>query len=381
MKRNKKIICLIVAVLVAISATPIWAVEGDVREDKSVEMSTLDILVAAALHMNSTIVEDSLLPPNSFLKEIVPLHDLAGEVIAYYITFSTYRYAVVNNNINNPTLIEFGEGENPLIRKILDSSTDPFIVYNSPLEVFDKNGVIPFRAESVNLFDIHPDLREANVMAADLHSNVINDAIKLLEELYPQQMAFASTRGDASWGFVDASRLPTGAATNRAVPGIPFPPAVMSTFANADTKYHCGAVAVTNLALIFSNRGHTTLTTGGTYATFRAIHPRFVDDGPAMTIATGARLYFANRGVTLLHSPVGTDSGMRTAIQNGRPVGLLVANSLLSWHWIVGVGYRHFTASGVTYFQILDGWEATPFRFWRTNVGSTWMSGTQYWVN
>jgi hypothetical protein len=381
MKNNKKIICLIVAVLLAISSTPTWAVEGDVRDFQSTEMSTLDVLVAAALHMNSTTVEDSLLPPSSFLKEIVPLHDLAGEVIAYYITFTTYRYAVVNNNIDNPTLIEFGEGENPLVRKILDSSTDPFIVYNSPLDVFDKNGVIPFRAESFDLFDIHPDLLEANVMAAALHSNAINYAIKLLEEQYPQQMAFASTRGDADWGFIDAGRLPIGGAIIRTITGTPSVPAIMRTFENATTFNHCGAVAVTNLALIFSNRGHTTLTTGGTYATFRAIHPRFIGNGPwgAITIAGGARNYFSSRGVTLNNAAVGTDSAMRTAIQNGRPVGLLVANG--PWHWIVGVGYRHFQATGITYFQILDGWNATQFRFWRTNVGSTWISGTQYWVN
>jgi len=72
----------------------------------------------------------------------------------------------------------------------------------------------------------------------------------------------------------------------------------------------------------------------------------------------------------------------RTAIANNRPVGiLLVANILNSWHWVMGVGYRHCNTTNITHFQVVDGWNARINRFYRPGHGSGWFSGTQYFIN
>jgi|GEM_PF-4036737 len=42
--------------------------------------------------------EDNLLTGEAYMKVIVPLHNSEYEVIAYYITFTSDTYAVVNNN-------------------------------------------------------------------------------------------------------------------------------------------------------------------------------------------------------------------------------------------------------------------------------------------
>jgi hypothetical protein len=142
---------------------------------------------------------------------------------------------------------------------------------------------------------------------------------------------------------------------------------------------HCGATAVTNLALYFVERGESDLLYNGDKDdTFEAVHD-IVGNGPVMTIAGSASEYFDDQGVSLNYSSVGTTSSYKTAIDNNRPVGLLLAEGIVSWHWILGVGYRNYT-SGSMYFRIVDGWYDNMDSYYLPHSGSLWMSATQYWV-
>lgn len=61
------------------------------------------------------------------------------------------------------------------------------------------------------------------------------------------------------------------------------------------------------------------------------------------------------------------------------PCGILLENSLFSWHWVICVGWRTYT-TGANYMRIVNEWDNTANYFYQPNVGSTWVSGTEYWV-
>ncbi len=94
--------------------------------------------------------------------------------IAYYITFLPEGYAVINNNINNPVAIEFGEGGNPIIEEILGSNSDAHIIYNNPGDIYESN----MQRRSIqnsnknSLFDYYPELAETDLELVNQHKKI-----------------------------------------------------------------------------------------------------------------------------------------------------------------------------------------------------------------
>lgn len=132
--------------------------------ENSTELSDTDVIVASSLFLNSDNEDENILKSGSNYESIIPLYSLNNEVIAYYITFTTGAHAVVNNNLNNPTVIEFGDGVNEEIDKILSTNSETTIVYCSPFDVFEKNAsnlksnVMPLNQQYTYLDEINNDL-------------------------------------------------------------------------------------------------------------------------------------------------------------------------------------------------------------------------------
>lgn len=126
----------IVSIILCISLMSISAVTF-AEEAKSKEMDTLDILIAASTYLNLEISTEECISEDTYLEKLVPLFNDIGEVVAYYATFSPTGYAVVNNNVKNPTVIEFGEGNNKTIEDILKEKSDYHIIYNNPIEIYE----------------------------------------------------------------------------------------------------------------------------------------------------------------------------------------------------------------------------------------------------
>ncbi len=69
----------------------------------------------------------------------------------------------------------------------------------------------------------------------------------------------------------------------------------------------------------------------------------------------------------------------KTAIAKNRPCGILLADGIVNWHWILGVGWREYS-SGNFYMRIVDGWDGTSNRFYKPYSDSLWVSATEYWL-
>lgn len=334
------------------------------------ELDELDAVLAASIFLGSVGID---LDYSDI--EVIPLYDLDGLISSYYVSFSSAAYAVINNNMGNPTAIEFGGGENERVREILDSSISSHIVYSNPINMWDMSDPSVDIASIMNipsLYDIYPDLTEVNIITATLHSETRADY-----ELMLSQMNF--TMGDGDYGFIP---MPT-TGTITSIKTITSASSVMSWAVMSNFNHiasnHCGATAITNLALYFHQRGHTNLRITNVTQTFEAVH-KIAGNGPNATIAGNAKTYFSNRGFTLNSSGANTQSTVKTALDNNRPLGTLLADGLFNWHWILSVGYLEYS-SGDFYHQILTGWENRIDRYYKPGSGSVWMSSTQYWVS
>lgn len=279
-----------------------------------------------------------------------------------------FAYAVVNNNIENPSVIEFGEGVNQLIDDILKVESNPHIIYNNPTEVYSANVKARTVNASSDLYDYYPVLEEANYAA-----------VAQLAQLRQFVQSDASVCSDGDYGFIDWGDMPSGTYDWDMVANAASTDWATTGEFSSIAKNHCGATAVTNFALYFANCGYSNLKINSSvYDTFVAVH-KIVGNGPVMTIADEAKEYFTDRGYTLKTSSVGSFSGIQTAIGNDRPCGILLANAIVDWHWVICVGYRAYNSGG-SYMRVVDGWNDTTLKFYLCNSGSTWISATQYWV-
>ncbi|WOO37424.1 hypothetical protein R2R35_02715 [Anaerocolumna sp. AGMB13020] len=374
MKFKRLLSSILIVILMVTLFIPGAAVHAEELISTASELDKLDIMISANSALRSPILEDSILDKSSSLKEIVALYNTQGDIVAFYTSFSPKGYSVINNNQDNPTAIEFGDGDNQFIREILNTSPTSRIIYNSPVDVYTTSA---YRINSVedadDLYTNYPELNIANESVKALHEKqreaVLNQITVSTEKV---------TIFGGSYGFIDWDSMPSGSYTSGYIPfgGTSW----CTTGENSDiANNHCGATAATNIALYYANRGYTNLKKNNSKRdTFVAVHD-IIGDGPVMMIAGGTKDYFSSRGYTLKYSSVGTFSGIKTATSNNRPCGILLASGIVDWHWIVSTGWREYTTGG-KYIRIVDGWSDYANNFYLINDSALWISATEYWI-
>lgn len=192
--------------------------------------------------------------------------------------------------------------------------------------------------------------------------------------------------GDRRYGFIDSGDMPDGAYAfgGLSCEGIRW--AVTSDFSGLATN-HCGAVAVTNLALYFAGSGCRNLAGGDLCggekgrdrsSLFCAVH-KIVGNGPKITIAGGAKRYFADKGYRLCTKKVKNFAALKAAVNQGHPCAVLLMADWMEWHWALAVGWREYAAGG-QYIRLMDGWNRDTDCFYRPGKGARWIAATEYWI-
>lgn len=129
-------------------------------------------------------------------------------------------------------------------------------------------------------------------------------------------------------------------------------------------KNHCAATAVTNLSIFYANKGYKNLfVDGDIYKTFMSVY-YYIGNGPRIIIANDIKKIFKKRGydIDILYCRKFED--IKNSIDNNRPVLLLLADKLFSWHWVMGLGYYE---SDNKYVRIVDGWNNSSDKFYKFN--------------
>lgn len=185
-----------------------------------------------------------------------------------------------------------------------------------PIKIASQSG-------AVDLYPYFPVLKQEDA-----------NAVVKLNQLQQSYNPEYRVKGDGDYGFMAYGNLPSGGYSAKTITKASSTDWTTTGEFSSIAANHCGATAVTGLARYFDNRGFAKLKKTSIDATYRAVHA-IVGHGPAMTIAGSAKTSLLNCGHTLSSSFIGTYSGMTTAVSNQRPSGILLANGIVAWHWII----------------------------------------------
>lgn len=373
----KKLLSLILVVAMTLSMGSTYAFASEIQSaEQSNQMDSVDVIITGYSYAAGSSSFERSINTQISVTNLVPLYNPSDEIVAYYVTYSSNEYAVVNNNTDNPTVIEFGEGTQQYIEEILSNYENPKIIYNNPISVYEGSVANTLsttnETEVKSIEDYYPELTVKN--------EALSAQLKNAKAAVEEAGVIRSTRGDGDYGFFSSSEMPSGTYTSDTIlyaTSVSW--AKMSDYDDIANN-HCGATAVTNLALYFAKNGYTNLKINDSKDdTFEAVHD-IVGNGPVMMIAGHAETYFSNRGYDLNHSSVGDTAAIKTATTNDRPCGILLADGLFAWHWIIGVGWRQYTTSGDFYIRVNDNWNGSVNTYYKPGTGSAWWSATSYWV-
>ncbi|MCD7880692.1 MAG: hypothetical protein LUG47_03265 [Clostridiales bacterium] len=369
--------------VICASTCATFACAIDLPDDGSdSDLDVLDVIISAYIYMNSDDEDMDLWPDVAYVADLVPLYDADGEQVAWYLRLTSGEFAVVNNNKDNPTLIEYGESDNKLIRNILDNIENPHIIYNSPFEIYDtadkSDALMQIDDNEATLYDNYPDLTEEN--------EELKSIVASCREIVEAQMAgqvYAPTDSNSDYGFISDSSMSSSSYNGSSLSYGSTSWAIMSDY-TPSVQNHCGATCITNAVLLIArkNSSYSSLKKSTTAGTLESVY-NYVGNGPIVTaskLMSGAKSYFTSCGHTLNYSSANSFSDVVTAIGNNRPCCILLENSASSWHWVLAVGWRQYSSGG-NYFQIVTGWSRTDKYFYKVNSVSTWVSGASIWAS
>lgn len=381
----KRLTAMMLALLMCASlmALPSFAVSVSAENTDS-EMDVLDVMISAYIYMESDDEDMDLWPDAAYVADLVPLYSADGEQVAWYLRLTSGEFAVVNNNKDNPALIEYGDTDNTFIREILNSNSNPHIVYNSPLEVYDASGATAASAlqadddasEADSLYDNYPDLTEDN----ESLKSMVASCRDVVEAQLENQVSTMASNSD--YGFIADASMPTSSYNGNSISYGSTAWAIMSDYTPSPAN-HCGATAITNVALYIArkNSSYSSLKKSTTAKTLESVYS-FVGNGPIISVSSlmsGGKKYFTDCGHTLNYASADDFGTVVTALSKGRPCCILLRNAALDWHWVVAVGFRQYSSGG-NYFQIVTGWSRTDKYFYKINTGSTWIAGASCWA-
>ena len=150
-KTMKKIISLVLVFALAMSFTLVPSLaEGVITPVPTEGMDLMDAAIAGYFFAGDINEREENVNASGYvgITNIVPLYDTENTVVAYYITYSTGVYAVINNNPENPEAIEFGAGTQHYIEDALSKNANARLVYSNPVSVFTESEIAALPAET-----------------------------------------------------------------------------------------------------------------------------------------------------------------------------------------------------------------------------------------
>ncbi|MDO5041424.1 MAG: hypothetical protein Q4D95_04975, partial [Peptoniphilus sp.] len=136
-----------------------------------------------------------------------------------------------------------------------------------------------------------------------------------------------------NYGFLTADKLPREEFKERNLTDR-FSWSTTEEFKNM-AKNHCATVCATNLALYFE------VTRDNPHKIFREIY-KYMGDGPKIKVEGAMKRYFRDLGYDLKLEKIRRRDEIKKSLDEGKPIILLLAGSLVNWHWVLVTGYRMY---------------------------------------
>lgn len=375
---NNIVSIFISAVILCTTVFPVHAT--NINQENSID--ALDILVAAYKVLDSEI--DSVWDEITDIKSFSPLYDYTGEkIIAYYVGFVPSGYVIVNNNKNNPVVLEFSQSDATMIEDMLVENKN--ICYTGSLEYSDISTLsLSTRNSSAKNFS-HADmfydmLSVSDYSVASSVSNIKNEIINMsgsvigsvnsIEKLTPQNSRSSYTKEELRdiYEMIHWDDLPSGTIDRGYVTG--YSQCTWGTDTDFtfltddngnDVRNHCTSVAAFNIITYYME----SLNESDLYInddrddTFLDIYNR-LGAGPVLLSGMNSGLIDyvddLNIGLSYEYSACNTYTSIMMAIEQDHVCGVLLSR-IQGWHTVMAMGYHQLTSSGEKYLRIVDGWE------------------------
>jgi hypothetical protein len=328
-----------------------------------------DALIAAALHSKADNQDANIKPINT--KE---LYNTSDEITAYEIILSDYSYIVVNADLSNPIVIEFGQRDELYCKYSTEKE-----YYIGPTYRFEratnKQSEL-FVSESSKSTEI-----EATVAELQLAEEKLKTALQSVDTTQKSIHSEARSLFDASSNgisknkdknpydfIIDFSSLPSAStlsssktitsATSTSI----TPYGTTNDFDGVnDADNHCAATSAYNMVIYYMYRNGDTIPTSETAreALFTAIHKR-IKNGPVTPSGYRTRIkkYVNNdmSGYSITVDNIRDNwDNYKAECDSNRMSLMCLWPALFNAHMVNGIGYRTYS-NGSKYCQIINNW-------------------------
>ncbi|CDZ75426.1 putative membrane protein [Peptoniphilus sp. ING2-D1G] len=137
-------------------------------------------------------------------------------------------------------------------------------------------------------------------------------------------------------------------------------------------KNHCATVCAANLTIFFR------ATRDDKNKIFMDIY-KYMGNGPKIDIGYAMKKYFKDLDYDLKLKNLKSPGELKKSLDDRKPVILLLAGSLINWHWVLVTGYRIY--GDEFYLKIVDGWHRIGRTYYKPGVGSKILLAIQCGLN
>jgi len=167
-----------------------------------------------------------------------------------------------------------------------------------------------------------------------------------------------------SGAFLCKEELPNGLSLSGNLPDLDLEWATTYEF-KGRAKDHCGTICAVNLALwlLRQYKPHKEML-------FRLFY-HYIKKGPTLS-TRGLKKAFKTIGFPLQRQRIKSYEQLKIAINQGKPVCILLSTQGFHWHWVMAVGWREFP-NGERYLRIVDNWRPTSERYYKPPKDAEWL--------
>ncbi len=389
MRRTFLSLVLCTAILLSVFSLPASAIASNDEDLSSNSMDNLDILLTVYRTLSVPTEEgDVFWDSITDISSILPLYDTNDEIIAFYVKFSPSGYAIVNNNVYNPVLLEFSNGTYNELESILSASKisrssenihicyggasnfftlDDLNAYTSSINDISDDGNDELFEQVENFFEY---MSSANPIAHANHEVLRNYVINNTRNTFNSRSSYSLSELKEIFEVYDNLSTTNIKQTKTIMEATVVKYGTTSEFGNIDgVTDHCAATAAFNLVLfesVFLDRPEL-LINDDRETTFKMIHSH-IGNGPVIfsTYNSGLSKYVNAMGKTYHYSAGTGYSSVKSGIASNHMSTILLCGNLTNWHMVLALGYREYS-DGTKYIRIVDGWETNTMRFIASN--------------
>lgn len=407
-----RLMCVVLTITIMFSMTTSLAqaseLTGKTVAIEAAPMDALDVMIAAFRTLAAS--SDDETPIWNFITGIAaiePLYNLECEVIAFYLGFEPSGYAIVNNNIANPVILEFSTSSYPeldiLIKDremILNQDANSVcICYGGASNLFTMSDALTYvnsmnvsskssNESALGLDGLYSYMSSVNAMEYSKHMSIRG----MIEERYSIESVNMQSNARSSYTLselkemyhmIDWDDMPTDTSyyTRTIHEAVYIDYGTTSEFSGVNgAENHCAATAAFNVIAYYSAflDQPELFVNGDRIQTFTAIH-EYIGNGPVTFLGynNGLSNYVEDRGRTYHYELGGTYEAVKSGINSNHISTILMKANIINWHMVIAVGYREYS-TGTNYIRIVNGWENSAYRFILSNhmVGSytTWIT-------